>query len=131
MAGPAHIRDATVDDRELIEQIAVDAGLFPSDEVGLLGEMLASSCRGESPDARWLVLEDAEAIGAAYYAPEPFADRMWNLYFIAVAPAKQSSGAWTRLMRHIEQALRAEEARVRQFYGPEDHKVVFWKSLVG
>lgn len=23
-----------------------------------------------------------------------------------------------------------EEARIRQFYGPEDHKVVFWKSLL-
>lgn len=22
-----------------------------------------------------------------------------------------------------------EEARVRRFYGPDDHKVVFWKSL--
>jgi len=24
-----------------------------------------------------------------------------------------------------------EEARIRQFYGPSDDKVVFWKSLLG
>jgi hypothetical protein len=23
-----------------------------------------------------------------------------------------------------------EEATIREFYGPDDHKVVFWKSLV-
>jgi hypothetical protein len=23
-----------------------------------------------------------------------------------------------------------EEARIREFYGPDDHKVVFWKSLL-
>lgn len=24
-----------------------------------------------------------------------------------------------------------EEARIREFYGPDDHKVIFWKSLLG
>ena len=27
-------------------------------------------------------------IGAACHAPEPFSDRMWNLYFISVTPAR-------------------------------------------
>ncbi|MEL6985054.1 MAG: GNAT family N-acetyltransferase, partial [Actinomycetota bacterium] len=100
-------------------------------------------------------------VAAAYYAPEPFSDRMWNLYFIATDPDRQGSGAGTRLIEHIEQRLRAagpdvartlivdtssldayaesrafyarrgftEEARIRDFYGPGDHKVTFWKSL--
>ena len=98
---------------------------------------------------------------AAYYAPEPFADRMWNLYFIATAPAAHGTGAGTLLIDHVEaeltelgeasartlivdtssvdaydQARRfytgrgfVEEARVRDFYGPGDHKVTFWKPL--
>ncbi len=159
-----NVRTATLQDAEIIQHIAVDAGMFTSEDVGFIGEMLAAHCRGESPEACWLAVDspEGEVIAAAYYAPEPFADRMWNLYFIAVAPAHHGTGIGTFLMRHIETALGqkgpsvartlivetsstakyqrtrafyahlgyAEEARIRQFYGPDDDKIVFWKSLV-
>lgn len=156
------IRAAKLKDAAAIQDIAVDTGMFTRDDVGFLGEMLAASFRDESPGAQWLVVEDEDVIGAAYYAPEPFADRMWNLYFIAVAPQAQGSGIGKQLMHHIESALQkqgesvartlivetsstpmyertrafykmlgyAQEARIRQFYGPTDDKIVFWKSLL-
>jgi ribosomal protein S18 acetylase RimI-like enzyme len=100
--------------------------------------------------------------GGAYFAPEPFSDRMWNLYFIATAPDQHGTGVGSALIEHIEQQLRAageseartlivetssegdyavarsfyasrgfaEESTIREFYGPGDHKVTFWKSLV-
>ena len=103
-----------------------------------------------------------EVLAAAYYAPEPFSDRMWNRYFIAVDPQSQGQGLGGALMASIEAELRqkgesearvlivetsstqqyartrefygkigyVEEARVRDFYGPDDHKVMLWKSLV-
>ena len=114
-------------------------------------------------DHRWLVASDErdEVVGGAYYAPEPFADRVWNLYFLAVEPTGHRSGLGGALIGHVEKELREagpsvarvlivetsslhtyaqarsfyakqgfdEEARIREFYGPGDNKVVFWKSL--
>ncbi len=83
---------------------------------------------------------------------------MWNLYFIGVQPARQGAGYGTALLAAVEDDLRAraarlllvetsgvegfeltrkfyrkhgydEEARIRDYYGPGDDKVVFWKTL--
>ena len=157
------IRIAALGDAAVIKSIAVEAGMFTEFEVGFFDEMLAGFADGSMVEHKWLVLENecGDVVGAAYYAPEPFADRMWNLYFIAVSPAAHGRGLGTSLIRHIEHELRsrgeemarvlvietssteqyertrdfyqwlgyAEEARIRQFYGPDDDKVVFWKSL--
>lgn len=159
------IRPATLSDSDAIQTLAVDTKMFQPEEASFLGEMLAGALDGSMEGSHWLVYEvDVDGIiGAAYYAPEPFADRVWNLYFISVSPKAQGRGVGGALMRHIEAALTAmgperarvvivetsstaqyartrefypkqgyvEEARVREFYGPGDDKVVFWKSLVG
>lgn len=161
---PATIRPATPTDVEIIKRIAVDANMFALDEVGFFDEMLAGFFDGTMDDNHWLVVDDDDGtvIAAAYYAPEPFADRMWNLYFIAVDPTRHSQGIGGQLLADIEEQLRQrgdndarvlivetsstdqyartrdfyrangydEEARIRQFYGPNDDKIVFWKSLV-
>lgn len=136
--------------------------MFDLDEVGFFDEMLSGFFDGTMEDNHWLVTEHDDAvIAAAYNAPEPFADRMWNLYFIAVDPARHGRGAGGRFLSEVEDQLRArgddmarvlvvetsstdqysrtrdfyrnhhydEEARIRQFYGPDDDKIVFWKLL--
>ena len=157
------IRAAAVADIEAIRTIAVDTDMFSADDVGFVDDTVNGVLDGTLANHRWLVAEtdDATAIAAAYYAPEPFSDRMWNLYFIAVTPARQDSGIGGALINHVDSELRqrgpgdaqvlivetsstdayartrefypkqglVEEARIRQFYGPDDHKVVFWKSL--
>jgi ribosomal protein S18 acetylase RimI-like enzyme len=156
------IRPATRTDVEAVNRIAVAANMFTADEVGFLDDVLAGFFDGSLHDNHWLVVDDGTVIAAAYYAPEPFADRMWNLYFIAVDPTRHGEGTGSRLLDHIEEQLRQrggsaarvliaetsstdqyartrdfyrangydEEARIRQFYGPQDDKIVFWKSLV-
>ena len=156
------LRQATLSDASAIQAVAVAAKMFSEEEAGFLGEQLQSANQGDPQEASWLVLEgESGLVAAAFYAPEPFADRMWNLYFIAVHPDHQGMGLGKRIMRHVEDSLisqgpsaartlvvetsstaqydgtrifyqkigYAEEARIRQFYGPEDDKVVFWKSL--
>jgi ribosomal protein S18 acetylase RimI-like enzyme len=158
------IRVAEPADLERIKAIAVAAQMFTVDEVAFFDEMLAGFWDGSMEGHQWLVLEDGDRTvqAAANYAPEPFSDRMWNLYFIAVDPSYQGGGAGTALMARAEEELRAkgeqlarvlivetssteqyaktrefyvklgydEEARVRQFYGPGDDKVMYWKALV-
>ena len=161
---PAHlIRVPTADDVGPIKQLALDTDMFGFDEVGFFDELLAGFVDGSLADNQWLVIEgaDGRVDGAAYYAPEPFSDRMWNLYFLAVSPERQGRGLGATLVHTVEEELRRcgghiarvlivetsstdryartrtfyrslgydEEARIRQFYGPADDKVVFWKSL--
>jgi ribosomal protein S18 acetylase RimI-like enzyme len=158
------IRIATLGDLDRIKTIAVAAGMFSAEEAEFFTDLLGGFLDGSMPGSQWLVLQhpNETVLAAAYYAPEPFSDRMWNLYFIAVDPAFQAQGLGSALMAHVETELRHkgedearvlivetssteqyvktrefyrkigydEEARVRQFYGPDDHKVMFWKSLV-
>lgn len=154
---------ASAADRARIEALAVAAQMFGPDEVGFLGGMLEEHQASAEGRAGWLVARDPEGrvLGAAHFAPEPFADRMWNLYFIVVDPELHGRGLGQALMHEVEQRLRArgeavartlivetsstaryertrgfyrqlgydEEARIRQFYGPQDDKIVFWKAL--
>ena len=157
------IRPAATDDLERIKEIAVAAEMFSVEEAEFFDEMFNGALDNSLEDHQWLVAEtsDGAVVSAAQFAPEPFADRMWNLYFIAVDPEHQGSGIGSALMAHVEADLAArgedhartlvvetsstdqyartrefyagigydEEARIREFYGPGDHKVVFWKKL--
>jgi ribosomal protein S18 acetylase RimI-like enzyme len=157
------VRAAIGDDADVIRRLAVDNGLFAPEDRGEFGEMLTGYLTGSLAQHSWIVLDDAgTVIGAAFYAPEPFRDRVWNLFFIAVDAAQHGAGAGSALVEHVEAKLRSmgekaarvlivetlsldgfeqarrfysklgfdEEARVREFYGPGDDKVVFWKGLV-
>ncbi len=156
------MRVATPRDADHISSLALDNNMFQPDEMGDFGEMLNGFFDGVLDDHRWLVAAIGEdVVGAAYYAPEPFADRMWNLYFIATAPDRHGTGVGTTLISHVESELKslgpdraqtlivdtssvddyasarafygargfAEEARIRDFYGPGDDKVTFWKRV--
>ncbi|MEM7340739.1 MAG: GNAT family N-acetyltransferase [Actinomycetota bacterium] len=159
-----NVRLATPADDDQIKQLALDNAMFEPHEMGAFDEMLGGFHAGMLDEHQWIVAETepGTVAGAAYYAPEPFADRMWNLYFIATAPGAHGGGAGSTLITHVEQRLRArgdaaartlivdtssldgyakarafyaargftEEARIRDFYGPGDHKVTFWKTLV-
>lgn len=160
----AGVRRAADSDVVPIQALAVDNGMFAPDDMAGFDEMLRGHLAGSINQHQWIVAEDeaGRVAGAAYYAPEPFADRVWNLYFLAVHPRLHRSGIGTILVGHIEQSLRSageevarvlivetsstddyeparrfygregfdREARVREFYGPGDDKVVFWKSLL-
>lgn len=163
MSTTSTIRAATADDTEAIRSLAIDNGMFEPESMGDFDEMMSGYLDGSLVDHAWVVAENdkGDIVGAAYYAPEPFADRLWNLYFLAVRAGQHRDGSGTALIGHVEQALRQlgegrarvlivetssldayaqarafyrkhdydEEARIRDFYGPGDNKVVFWKLL--
>lgn len=161
---PTAVRAAVASDVVPIHALALDNAMFAPDDMAGFAELLQGYLDGSLDRHRWIVAEDAASrvVGAAYYAPEPFADRLWNLYFLAVHPCQHRSGIGTLLVAHVELSLRSagsevarvlivetsstdeyqsaryfyeregfdREARVREFYGPGDHKIVYWKWLL-
>lgn len=158
------VRSPKMSEAAQIKNLAIATHLFEPEETAFFDDLLAGYFDGSRADNYWIVTESAvgELTGAAYFAPEPFSDRMWNLYFIAVAPECQGQGLGSSLMEAVETQLHGfgpdvarvlivetssterfsntrefyrslgydEEARIREFYGPSDDKIVFWKSLV-
>ncbi len=103
------IRPATSGDEVAMTELAVANDMFGTDEVGDLAAIFRSAVSGELEDHQWWmsVRPDGSVVAAAYVAPEPFADRVWNLYFIAVSPTAHGAGAGTQLMDHVEHQLRS------------------------
>jgi ribosomal protein S18 acetylase RimI-like enzyme len=159
MGSSPSIRNATTNDEAAVRAIAIGTGLFDAESWPDVASVMQDSTSGLLPDHNWIVFEtNEEVVGAAYYAPEPFAHQMWNMYFLGVLPGHQGDGAGAALVSHIENVLRSidarvliietsgvdsfaptrefylkqgydEEARIREFYGPGDDKIVFWKAL--
>lgn len=160
----ASVRAATAPDAEQIKALAIGNAMFAPDDMGGFDEGLNGYLNGSMEGHRWVVAtaKRGRVQGAAYYAPEPFGDRVWNLYFLAVDPSGHGQGVGSSLVTYVERTLRAEgsscarvlivetssgsayegarefytrrgfdrEAVIREFYGPDEDKVVFWKSLV-
>lgn len=139
-----------------LQQVLEATGLFPAD---MLDEMIAPFLGDAPEAGLWLSagLEDA-VVGFCHAIPEPLTDGAWNMLALAVLPARQGAGCGAALVRHLEKTLRdqgqriliadtsgtaafaptrafyqatgyTQEARIRDFWGPGDDKVVFWKSL--
>ncbi|MGL5867310.1 MAG: GNAT family N-acetyltransferase [Dermatophilaceae bacterium] len=108
------IRPARPTDRDIVLRLAVDNQMFAPDELDDLGSVFDDT--SSTDEHHWAVAEaEGGVVGAAYWAPEPFADRLWNLFFIATAPDRHGSGVGSMLTEHLESALRAlgpERARV-------------------
>ena len=104
----SRIRAATETDRAAVQAIQVETGLFAADELDDSDAMFDGAMDGSLVDHVWIVSERevGVVVGAAYFAPEPFSDRMWNLYFIGVLPEHQDSGTGGALVHHVEQSLR-------------------------
>ena len=153
------IRSATPDDIDSLITLAEATGLFQPHEVDAFGGMMQEQLAADSEsEDRWLVDDDNGIKGAAYYAPEAFAEGVWNLYFIGVHPTQQGKGRGSALLHHVELTLQdqgerillidtsslssfeqtrsinlkngyEQEARIRDFYKTGDDKIIFRKAL--
>ena len=157
------VRPALKGDVAQIGHLAVTNAMFATEDMAGFDDMLTGYIDGSLHQHQWIVAEDSAGgiSGAAYVAPEPFGDRVWNLYFLAVNPARHRAGIGHALVAYIEESLRGageqiarvlivetsgtdayqtarrfyeregfdREANIREFYGPDDDKIVFWKRL--
>ncbi|GAB4367541.1 MAG: GNAT family N-acetyltransferase [Elainellaceae cyanobacterium] len=162
------IRPSKPDDVPAILAIAEAIGFQPGElEVvhQLLTDYFTDGCgRDPLPNSNaerfWLThnQENDGVIGVAYCEPERMTDQTWNLQLIAVHPDHQGQGHGGKLLRYVEETLKAcggrlllvetlasfnlaqafyrkygyeEEGRIRDFYAAGDDKVVFRKVLTG
>lgn len=153
------IRLTTTDDTDALLALAEATGLFESNQIEELAQMLNQHLSDETDSQNiWFSDYDNELVGVAYVAPERMTEGTWNLYLIAIHPKHQRQGRGAMLLRYVEQTLaergervllvetsgtddfeyvRAfyrnsgyeEEARIRDFYKDGVDKVVFRKLL--
>ena len=148
------VRRAGPQDAEAMVAVAAGSGLFSAAEMDAFAPMIREGA-GDG-DALWLVTDSLQ--GVAMVEAEGFADHVWNLRFIAVLPAVRGQGGGRLLLRAAEVAVleqgarmllvetdgsaaftrvrgfyRAagydEEARIRDYFGPGQDKVVFRKAF--
>ncbi len=152
-------RRVEASDEGAVIAIAEGSGLFEPDELDDVRNMLRAHLAGElGADHHWVVDEAESPRGVAYFAPEAFSADVWNLYLLAVDSDERSGGVGASLVEHVESVVSKEggrlllietsgapsfertrsfyagcgytlEARIRDYYGPGDDKIVFWKSL--
>ena len=152
------IRPTTPDDTTALIAVANAIGFEPK-ELDELGKMLADYLGGNSDSDHFWISDDDEEdglVGVAYCEPERMTDQTWNLQLIAIRPDRQGQGRGGKLLRYVEETLKAhggrmllvetlasfertrtfyakcgyqEEARIRDFYTAGADKIVFRKLL--
>jgi ribosomal protein S18 acetylase RimI-like enzyme len=147
--------------RPHLEAVVRATGVFSTEEVAVALALFDQAIgRGEAGDYEFVGAFDAGGtlIGYACYGPTPATDGTFDLYWIAVHPDAQRSGAGAALMAEVERRLSARRARLlvvetssreayaptrrfydrlgyataaqlRDFYGRGDHRVILTKQL--
>ena len=150
-----HIGPLQPSHRPRIEEIVRATGVFSDDEVAVALELFDS---GDADYEFVGAFSGDVLVGYACFGAIPATDRSFDLYWIAVHPDAQGSGAGGALMSEIERVLvqrsarmvvietssRAdyaptrrfyhkrgylESARLRDFYAPGDDRVVLTKRV--
>ncbi len=108
------IEPARSDDAPAILCIAQNAGVFSTNEISSVSEMLdAFFDPGPDDDFIFIVHRDAARAvnGFACYGPIPFADHVWDLYWICVERKHQRNGVGRELIHRMSEDLNLRSAR--------------------
>ena len=155
MITPIHLASLQPSHRSRLETIVRATGVFTDAEVDVALELFDAT----DDDYEFVGAFEADRlVGFACFGPTPSTDRTYDVYWIAVHPEAQRSGAGAALMAEVE--LRAaqrearllvietssrrdyeptrrfydnrgyrEAARIKSFYAPGDDRVVLTKRV--
>jgi ribosomal protein S18 acetylase RimI-like enzyme len=109
-ASAARLRPLSRADRGPIERILRECRAFREDEIAVALELVDAPAE---EGYRFLVAEvDGEVAGYACFGATPMTRGVWDLYWIAVDPARQGEGIGRALLVAAEDAIRAEGGRM-------------------
>ncbi|HEY2894714.1 MAG TPA: GNAT family N-acetyltransferase [Pirellulales bacterium] len=108
------IRPTEPADSRVLAALATQTGVFKPHEIQALEEVLADYHAGNNRLGHHSVTfeEGKEILGFAYYAPAAMTDRTWYLYWIAVTRHTQARGIGSKLLKHVEDDVRAQRGRI-------------------
>lgn len=153
----ASLRPATAADRPSIEAITRGSGVFRDEEVLVGMEVFDAALAGDPSYTVLVAEEDRVVAGWICWGPTPCTVGTWDMYWLAVDPARHGSGLGTQLVAEMERRLAGHarlivvetagrsdyagtcafyEARgyrraatIPDFYAPGDDQVVYVKSF--
>ena len=110
------IRPTVAADTPELLAITAGTGLFTDADVETLDSVLAeyhdeTAAQGHRCST---YEQDGKIIGFTYYAPAAMTDRTWDLWWIVVSKQIQARGIGGELLRHAEDAARAEKGRLME-----------------
>ena len=101
-------------DRSCVERLLHETGVFTEAEIACALELIDVYLNVEHQ--RDYVLHCAadatdQAQGYVCFGPTPLTDALWDLYWIAVAPALQGKGVGRQLLQFVEDEVRRHQGR--------------------
>ncbi|MBV9125016.1 MAG: GNAT family N-acetyltransferase [Planctomycetes bacterium] len=108
------IRPTKPEDTPELLALASGTEVFKPHEIIALEEVLNDYHQFNQGEGHRAVTyeQQGQIVGFAYFAPRAMTDRTWDLYWIAVTRQTQARGIGTRLLHHIEEAIRGLQGRL-------------------
>lgn len=151
------IRPVKPSDVEPLLDMLLASGQFDEDGLHHVQVTLTHYFSGESADL-WFSAEDSGLAGIAYCSPEVMTNNVWNLLMLWISPSHQRQGVGQQLVNEIEKELISKqarlllvetsshvdfhaarefytkqgfnnEARIRNYYAPDEDKLIFIKEM--
>ncbi|MEM7529969.1 MAG: GNAT family N-acetyltransferase [Pseudomonadota bacterium] len=112
-ATPTTVRPLRRGDGDFVLDVAVAAGMFPSDAAGFLSGMVETYLEGGTERGeRMAILDNGQPLAMAYWRPVEATNGTFDLTMIAVMPQAQRAGAGATLLAHLEDDLRGRDGRL-------------------
>jgi ribosomal protein S18 acetylase RimI-like enzyme len=153
-------REVRAADAEAVEALVRATGVFSEPEAAVARELVEERlAKGAASGYEFLFVDDAEGLlGYACFGPIPCTTRSYDVYWIAVRPARQGAGVGRRILAaaeaeiaraggariYVETSTRAaydgtrafyercgyaRAATLDDFYAPGDGKAIYLKTL--
>lgn len=100
-------------DTPALVALSCSSGLFKPDDADAIRGMLDEYHTANALAGQMHVWDEAGMpVGVVYFAPRPFADRVWELMMIAVDGPRHRQGVGSRMLAAVEGSVRAADGRL-------------------